>query len=71
MTRQEVIDRCRRAKTLPEVAAAFEVRGRWLAEHPEDAGVFDWGERLAMMQEGLELTGPGTTEDVPAATKAS
>ncbi len=71
MTRQAVIELCRRAKTLAAITAAFEARGKWLTEHPEDEGIFEWGERLAMMREGLEMGTDQKIVDAPTVIQVS
>jgi len=55
LTRRQVLDICYAARTLPAIEAAFDARGRWLSEHPDDGEVFEVGEMLAMMRDGLEL----------------
>ena len=63
MTREEVLEICRTAKTLSEVEKAFEARGRWLRDHPDDMGVFHRGEMLAMMEDGLKALAQETLQE--------
>jgi len=71
LTRRQVLDICYSARTLSAIHAAFDVRGRWLTEHPDDEEVFDLGEMLSMMQEGLQLASQEPLKDPPAPARAS
>ena len=48
------------ATTLPQIAAAWQALRDWIARRPEDSGMRDAFEQLAMMQEIAEAEAAGT-----------
>ena len=61
MPREEVLDLCYAAHTMPAVRQAMEAHSRYLAEHPYDEALLDMGAMLARYAEALdspEVEGP-------------
>jgi hypothetical protein len=54
LERERLTHQVLRATTLPEVLAATRALEAWISAHPEDAGMSDAFEQLAMMQEIAE-----------------
>jgi len=52
--RERLTNRVLDATTLPEIEAARAALRDWIRRHPEDAGMCDAFEQLAMMQEIAE-----------------
>ena len=50
-TRQQLIHQVLRARSLPAIDEASHALTQWMQEHPEDQGMRDGFEALAMMQE--------------------
>lgn len=54
MTQEEVSQLMFSAKTLPQCATAWEARGIYLREHPDDERIIEEGESLYMMEQSLK-----------------
>ena len=52
--RQQLIQQVLGARSLAEIADATQALHRWLTQHPDDLGIVDGFEALAMMQECAE-----------------
>jgi hypothetical protein len=69
MIREDVLRQCYYARTLPEIEAAWQARGLWLKEHPDDDAVVDVGEMLSKLEDALR--GNSTSDELtPAIAKA-
>lgn len=55
--RQQVIEQVLDAATLEEVEAAISSLDGWMEAHPDDMGMEDGYEQLAIMKEGLLSAG--------------
>lgn len=53
--RQEVIEQVLDATTWEEIEAATLLLDRWLAAHPDDLGMEDGYEQLALLKSGLMM----------------
>src|SRR5262249_47010771 len=53
MNRDDVMEAVRSAHTLPACEAAGRLVRQWMRQHPDDIGMQDVGESLAMMREAL------------------
>jgi len=58
MTREETIELAEKASTLQQIRAAQQALSDWTSAHPDDWGVLCYGEKLAMLEDGLALTDP-------------
>lgn len=54
MARERLVNQVLDATTLSEVADATQALRAWLRDHPEDVGLSDGFEQLALMQEAAE-----------------
>lgn len=66
MTREQVIDVFHAARTLDEIATAWHVRSAWLAKHPDDMEVIDYGEMLSMIESGYAWEAEQSAKAEPA-----
>lgn len=55
--RQRILHQALRARTLPAVAKATEELCQWVQDNPDDVGIVDAFEQLAMMEEALQGEG--------------
>jgi hypothetical protein len=54
MQRQYVVEQVLNATSLPEIESATQALDAWLAAHPDDLGMEDGYEQLALMRRAVE-----------------